>query len=488
MSQAKQYIAVDLGAESGRVMLGDISDKKISLKECHRFPNVSAEEDGALRWNFQRLTEEIKTGISKAVERSNLPIGGISVDSWGVDFGLLDVHGQLLENPYHYRDKLMDGILDKAFELMPKREIYEHTGIQFMQINSAYQLLAMRLAETKSLSRAKHLVMIADLVEYYLCGKIFTEYSLGSTSQLMNMATGQWDDTVFNKLKLPREIMPKIVPTGSVVGTLKSKLAAELGCGAVPVIAAGSHDTACAVVAVPATGNDWAYLSSGTWGLMGLEVPDAIINDKTFEYQFTNEGGACGKIRLLKNIIGLWPVQECRRQWRQEGEELSYTELTKMAAAAKPFAGRIDPDYHEFLSPGDMPGKIKRYLKRTGQKSFDDKGQLIRIVLESLAFKCRAVMDMMEDIKQKPIEVLHIVGGGIQNELLCQFTANAIGKKVIAGPVEATASGSIIMQAIATGQIDSLQQGRQIIRDSYSLSEYEPRDKDLWDKEYKKSL
>jgi len=488
MSQTKQYIAVDLGAESGRVILGTISDKKISLEECHRFPNDPVEEDGALRWDFQMLTGEIKAGISKAAERSDHTIGGISVDSWGLDFGLLDAQGQLLENPYHYRDKRTNGILDKAFELMPKREIYEHTGIQFMQINSVYQLLAMRLAGAKSPSRAKHLVMIADLVEFYLCGKIFTEYSLGSTTQMMNMVTGQWDEAVFSRLNLPREIMPEIVPTGSVVGTLKGDLANEFGCGAIPVIAAGSHDTACAVAAVPAAGDDWAYLSSGTWSLMGLEVPDAIINDKTFEYQFTNEGGACGKIRLLKNIIGLWPVQECRRQWRQEGEELSYAEITEMAAAAKPFAGRIDPDYNEFLSPGEMPDKIKRYLKRTGQEPFDDKGQLIRVVLESLAFKYRAVMEMMEDIKQSPIEVLHIVGGGIQNELLCQFTANAIGKKVITGPVEATASGSVIMQAIATGQIGSLQQGRQIIRDSYSLSEYEPRDKNLWDKEYKKSL
>jgi rhamnulokinase len=487
MAEVKTYIAVDLGAESGRVMLGSVSADKLTLEEIHRFDNGPVEENGTLRWDFDRLLSEIKSGIAKAAKQAAGDISGIGVDSWGVDFGLLDDDGKLIERPYHYRDSRTNEMLDKAFEIMGKREIYENTGIQFMQLNSLYQVLAMRLGNSDALSKTKQLIFIGDLFSYFLCGQAFGEYSLASTSQMMDMKTGKWSPEIFNKLSLPIDIMPKIIETGTVVGRLTESIAQELGCGRIPVIATASHDTASAVAAVPAEENrKWAYLSSGTWSLMGVEVPHAIVNDKTFQYEFTNEGGVDNTIRLLKNIMGLWLVQECRRQWQREGTELSYPEMTDMAKKAKPFAWHIEVDYSGFLAPGDMPERINSYLTETGQKPIDDKGQMIRAILESLALKYRVIMERIEDITGQNMDCLHIVGGGIQNELLCQFTANAIGKKVIAGPIEATASGNLLIQAKAAGQIKTLAELRNIVRNSFELKEYQPQEISLWEEQYKK--
>jgi len=485
MAEIKKYIAVDLGAESGRVMLGLVSADKLVLEEIHRFSNGPIEEDGSLRWDFNKLFSEVKAGIGKAAKHANAKVAGIGIDSWGVDFGLVDADGKLIENPYHYRDSRTNGMMEKAFELMGKREVYENTGLQFMQFNSVYQLLAMRLGNSVALAKAKNLIFIANLFAYYLCGKLYCEYSLGSTSQLMDMRTAQWSKEVFDKLSLPIEIMPDIVGPGTVVGQLTDEISNELGCEPIPVIAVGSHDTASAVAAVPAGDDSWAYFSSGTWTLIGVEVPEAIINDKSFEYSFTNEGGVENTIRLLKNIMGLWLIQECKRQWQREGVDLSYSELADMAEEAKPFTAHIEPDYSGFLAPGNMPERINRYLAETGQKTIDDKGQMIRTILESLAFKYRLVVERIEDITGKAIDCLHIVGGGIQNELLCQFTANAVGKKVITGPVEATASGNILMQAKARGQIETLGEARAIIRNSFELKEYQPKEVLLWEEQYK---
>ncbi len=487
MAEVKKYIAVDLGAESGRVMLGSVSDKKLILEEIYRFDNGPIEENGTLRWDFDKLLSKVKTGIGKAVKAAGTQVWGIGIDSWGVDFGLIDGDGKLVENPYHYRDSRTNRMMEKAFELMDKRKIYENTGVQFMQLNTVYQLLAMRLANSVALAKAKNLILMADLFSYYLCGKVFAEYTLASTSQFMDMKTGRWSKKVLEKLSLPIDIMPRIVQPGTVVGQLTTKVRNEIGCGAIPVIAIGSHDTASAVAAVPADeSTNWAYLSSGTWSLMGVEVPKAIVNDKTFEYEFTNEGGVENTIRLLKNIMGLWLIQESKRQWQREGIDLSYLELTAMADKAEPFASHIKVDNSAFLAPGDMPKRINEYLTNTGQKATDDKGQLIRIIMESLALRYRQVLEAIEDVTGKAIEVLHIVGGGIQNELLCQFTANAIGKKVITGPIEATASGNILMQAKATGQIKSLAEAREIVRNSFKLKEHQPQKVSLWEKEYKK--
>jgi rhamnulokinase len=355
-----------------------------------------------------------------------------------------------------------------------------------MQINTVYQLLSMRSANSKVLAKAKTLVLMADLVAYYLCGKAFAGYTLASTSQLMDMRSGLWSAEIFDRLKLPMGIMPEIVQPGEVVGQLKRELCDEFGCGPINVIVAGSHDTACAVAAVPAKGKNWAYLSSGTWSLMGIEAERAIINDKTFEYQFTNEGGVEDTILLLKNIMGLWVLAECRRQWARKGDDLSYAELTAMAQEAKPFAAYIDPDYDGFLSPGDMPAKVNEYLAKTGQETIDDKGRMVRAILESLALKYRSVMEALEDVTDEAIETLHIVGGGIKNELLCRFAANATGKRVIAGPIEATSSGNILMQAKATGQIESAEEIREIVGKSFDIKHYQPQESEQWSERYKK--
>jgi sugar (pentulose or hexulose) kinase len=485
MAQVEKYIAVDLGAESGRVMIGSISAGKLVLEEVHRFGNGPVKENGSLRWDFHKLLSEIKTGIGRAVKEAGHQVRGIGIDSWGVDFGLLDADGKLIENPYHYRDSRTEGMREKAFEMMGKRAIYDNTGIQFMVLNSVYQLLAMRLKAPETLAKAKNLVFVGDLFTYFLCGEIFAEYSLASTSQFMDMRTGQWSKAVLDGLSLPADIMPKIVDPGTVVGCLSDEIRDELGCGTIPVIAVGSHDTASAVAAVPAVGDaNWAYLSSGTWSLMGVEIPQAIVDDKTFKYEFTNEGGVEKTIRLLKNIMGLWPVQECRRQWQREGQDLSYGELTAMAEKAEPFARKIDVDDESFLAPGDMPKRINEYLVRTGQEPIEDKGQLVRSILENLALKYRSTVKAIEDVTGDEIEVMHIVGGGIQNELLCQFTASAIGRRVITGPIEATASGNIIMQAIATGLVESLAEARQIVRNSFELKEYQPENTAVWLQQY----
>jgi rhamnulokinase len=483
----KKYIAVDLGAESGRVILGTVEENRLKLDQVHRFDNVPVNENGSFRWDFNKLLSDIKTGIKKAVLQADGEVSGIGIDSWGVDFGLIGADGKLLENPYHYRDSRTDTMMEKAFGLMSKRQIYDHTGLQFLQFNSVYQLLAMRLANSQVLVKAKTLIFMADLFSYYLCGKLYAEYSLASTSQFMDMKNGKWSKPVLEKLGLSEYILPQVIMPGTIVGRLTEEVAGQLGCGQIPVIAIGSHDTASAVVAIPADEKTkWAYLSSGTWSLMGVEVHQAIINDKTFKYEFTNEGGVEHTIRLLKNIMGLWLVQECKRQWQKEVSDLSYDQLINMAAKAKPFVAYIDPDYNGFFAPGDMPKRINDYLHEKGHSPVNDKGQMIRIILESLALKYRHTMEKIEDVTGSTIDVLHIVGGGIQNRLLCQFTTNAIGKKVVTGPVEGTAIGNILMQATATGQIMSLSHARAILRNSVELEEYQPMDTIKWQQQYMK--
>lgn len=485
MAQNANYIAVDLGAESGRVMLGRVTDGKLSLEPIHRFANGPIQEQDSLRWDFDRLMTEIKTGIRLAAGKADSPVRGIGIDTWGVDFGLLDTDGRLLEKPYHYRDSRTNGMMEKAFARIPKRQIYENTGIQFMQLNSLYQLMAMRLANPNLLAKADKLLFMADLFSYFLCGRTFGEYTLASTSQMMDMKTGRWSKTIFKELSLPLEIMPHVTRPGTIVGELTPEVAQEINGDRISLIAVGSHDTASAVLGVPGQGNRWAYLSSGTWSLMGVEIPQAIINDKTFAYEFTNEGGVEDTIRLLKNIMGLWLVQECKRQWQREGQDLSYGELTAMAGRAKPFFGYIDCDNSDFLAPGDMPTRINKCLSQTGQKPTQDKGQMVRLILESLALKYRTVLNAIEDVTGISIETLHIVGGGIQNELLCQFTADATGRRVVTGPIEATASGNILMQAKATGQLKSIEEARQVVRNSFEMKEYLPRNVDLWEQQYR---
>lgn len=484
MSGERCYIAVDLGAESGRVMLGRLVEGKLTLSEAHRFPNGPAQRDTTLRWDFPRLMAEIRKGIVLAARSANGRVEGIGVNSWGVDFGLLDDEGRLIEWPYHYRDSRTDGMMERAFELMPKREMFEHTGLQFMQLNTVFQLLAMRLAGDPALARARKMLFMANLVAYELGGRPVAEYTLASTSQMMDMRTGKWSAAVMERLGLPAGMLPEVVPPTAVIGTLKPEIAVEAGCGEVPIIAAPSHDTAGAVAAVPAEGDEWAYLSSGTWSLMGLELPAPVVTDAAFACNVTNEGGVEGTIRLLKNIMGLWLVQECRRQWQREGTDLSYAKLTEMAAAAPPFAARISLDHTPFLAPGDMPARINEYLKSTQQTPLTDKGSMVRTVLECLALTYRRTLEQLQEVSGRKVKVLHIVGGGTQNELLSQFAAEATGIPVITGPIEATSAGNVLTQARATGTIGSISELRAIVRASFPTRRFTPRNGAEWSRQY----
>jgi rhamnulokinase len=474
------YIAVDLGAESGRVMLATCTQEELSIQEVHRFPNGPIEENGALHWDFVHLMTEIKAGLKKAL-KIEPDVCSIGVDTWGVDYGLLDAQGQLLENPYHYRDQRNNGMIDKAAEILPREKIYALTGIQFMQFNTVFQVLACKQQRPELLEQAQHLLFMANLIMYFLCDNISAEYTMASTSQMMDMQTGQWSDTLLDALDLPKHILPPIVHPGQEAGCLTAELADELGCARIPVVAVGTHDTASAVAAIPVTHDkSWAYLSSGTWSLMGIETPGPVINDASFQLDYTNEGGIGNTIRLLKNIMGLWLVQESRRHWAAGGEELDYSQITAMARKAQPFEGVLDTGYPEFLAPGQMPEKINQYLESTGQASLSDKGQIVRVVLESLALKYRHTIACLEELSGHPIEVLHIVGGGIQNELLNQLTADATGKTVATGPIEATVIGNVLVQALAQGQIKSLSEGRALVAQSFAGKEYGPKDGEAW--------
>ena len=484
MKDGTNYIGVDLGAESGRVMLGMLFNGQLDIREIHRFSNGPVEDSGRLRWDFATLMREMKFGIRKACRASGATIRGIGIDSWGVDFGLLDEAGELIEPPWHYRDARTNGMMEEAFRRMPREEIYRHTGIQFMQINTLYQLLAMRLEDSPTLRRAHRMGFIADLATHALTGDLRSEYTLASTSQMMNMRDGSWADPVLEALELPKDILPDVVHPATCLGTLSEKAAKEIGCGPLPVVAVASHDTGSAVAAVPASGDDWAYLSSGTWSLLGAETHEAVITPRSCELSFTNEGGIEGSIRLLKNISGLWLVQECRREWKRSGGEYSYSELTELAAKARPFARRIDPGRSEFISPGDMPTRINAYLAETGQEPLRDRGTTIRSILEALAFAYRMNLEHIEELTGRSIGVLHIVGGGMKNELLNQFAANATGRKVVTGPAEATSIGNVLAQARAMGDIESLESMRDVARRSTDLKEYAPEDVESWSREY----
>ena len=483
MSEAEQFLAVDLGAESGRVMRGSLAGGRLQIAEAHRFANGPLQQGESLRWDFPKILADVKRGIALAVEQSGKNISGISVDSWGVDFGLLDARGELVENPRHYRDRQTEGMFEEAFRRVPKREVYERTGIEFRRINSLFQLLAMRLRRDPALERARRLMFTADLLAHALCGEIFAEYTLASTSQMADMHTGEWSSELLARLDLPVDLLPQIVKPGTVVGRLTAAVAAECGCGRVPVIAAASHDTGAAVAAVPAQGDDWAYLSSGTWSLAGVELKKAVITEASFEHNITNEGGVEGTIRFLTSLAGLWLVQECRRQWQREGSDLSYAQLTEMARRARPFAARIEPDDECFSAPGDMPARINAHLERTGQQPLSDKGEIVRSILEAVAFTYRRTLDSVDGMTGRRSRVLHIVGGGAQNVLLNQFAADATGREVITGPIEATSIGNVLIQAMAVGAIGSLAELRTVVRDSFPTQHYAPAESEAWDNE-----
>jgi rhamnulokinase len=480
------FLAVDLGAESGRAVLGRFDGEQITLEEVHRFPNVPVRLPDGLHWDVLRIAREVKDGIAKAT-RNGGRIESLGVDAWGVDFALLDRDGCLISNPYHYRDPRTEGMDERAFDRMPKEEIYETTGIQFMPINTLYQLLAME--GSPLLQAAQTLLLIPDLISYWLTGEKACEFTAASTTQLCDARSGGWARDLLEKMRFPGHIFGEIVPPGTRLGPLLPEVAEEIGAKeGLPVTAVASHDTASAVVAVPGESENFAYISSGTWSLVGVELPKPAISPEGMHANFTNEGGFGGTTRFLKNVMGLWLLQECRRTWAREGREYSYEELTRLAQAVPDAGPLLDPDHPAFLPPGDMPGRIRRFCRETHQSPPEEPGEVVRCVLESLALKYRWVLERAEEITGRRAEVVHVVGGGVRNTLLCQLTADATRRPVRAGPVEATALGNLMVQAYARGYLGSLEEIRAAVRgSSIEVHDYQPMGSaDEWDEAYER--
>jgi rhamnulokinase len=483
---ADRYIAIDLGAESGRVVVGQLDENGLKLEEVHRFRNGPVRVMGSLYWDVLRLWSEIKLGLSQAAQAYGDGLSSIGLDAWGVDYGLLAADNTLLGNPYHYRDARTEGMMEEAFRIIPPGEIYARTGIQFMPLNSLFQLLAQVKGNSPALRAARTFLHIPDLLHFWLSGRKANEFTIATTSQCYDPRLGDWARDMLERLGIPGSLFGPIVPPGTALDTLRPAVVEETGCPPIPVIAPGSHDTASAVAAVPAGSDDYLYLSSGTWSLMGVELPEPLINQGTLEANLTNEGGVAGTFRLLKNIMGLWLVQECRREWSRQGGQLDYDALTRLAADAPPFGPLLDPGDPRFLAPGDMPGRIQAYCQETGQRAPESRGEILRCALESVALEYRRVADTLSSLVGAPLETVHIVGGGSQNRLLNQFTADATGRNVVTGPVEATAMGNLLAQAMALGHISSLAEGREVVRRSCQTQAYEPRDTDRWDEAYRR--
>ncbi len=477
-------LAFDYGASSGRAMAGIYDGSVLKLEEFHRFANEPVMTNGSLNWDILRLFHEMKQGIGKTAKAGLGGIASIGIDTWGVDFGLLDSSGRLLGNPFHYRDANTEGILEEAYGIIPQKELYERTGIQFMEFNTLFQLLSMRLKGIPILEKAETLLFTPDLLRYFLTGEKSTEYTIASTSQMLDAQKGGWACDLLERFGIPTKILTEIVDAGTMAGRLSEAVASELGTARIPVVAAAGHDTASAVVAVPALEGKYAFLSSGTWSLLGVESPTPVINDSTFKLNYTNEGGYGRNTRLLKNIMGLWLYQECKREWDRAGGKESFDELEAAAANSPKFASLINPDDISFLRPGHMSDKIREYCGKTGQKQPESKSAVVRCILESLALKYRMAIEGLEEILGYKLPVLHMVGGGCKNRLLSQFTANAIGRPVIAGPIEATSTGNIVTQLLALGEVASLKEGRELVRRSFPVEEYLPEDTAQWDEAY----
>ncbi len=475
-----KFAACDFGAESGRIMLGRLRDGRVELEEIHRFPNRQVKMLGHLYWDLPALFAELKVGLTRLASGGHRDLLGIGVDTWGVDFGLLDTDGQVLANPCTYRDARTDGMMETAFAKLSREEMYRITGIQFLQLNTVFQLLSLVRTRRRFLSGAARLLFMPDLFHYLLTGEPVTEYTIASTSQLLDARSRNWSKELFARLELPLDLMQTIVPPGTPVGPLLSEVQKETGLAAVPVLAPAGHDTACAVAAVPATGTDWGYLSSGTWSLVGVEVPEPVINAEALACNFTNEGGFGNRIRLLRNNMGLWLLERCRSAWAAAGRHTTYEELIREAAAAPPFRSLIDPDDPGFLNPPNMPEAIAACCRRAGRPVPATEGQFARAIFESLALKYRVIVDQASRLRGRPVQVLHVVGGGSRNALLNQFTADALGIPVVAGPVEATALGNILVQATAAGELSGLDEIRETVRNSFQLTWYEPRNHEAW--------
>lgn len=490
------FVATDLGASNGRVLLGRWDGERFSLEELHRFANGPVPLLGRMHWDVLSQWTEIKTGLARYASQYSEPLAGIGIDTWGVDYGLLDRSGRLLGNPVHYRDARTNGIFDRAFPIVSRAGIFAETGLQFIQLNTLFQLLAMRLDGDPQLDFADCMLLMPDLFHYWFTGEKIAEYTIASTTQMLRAHDRQWACDLLAKFNIPTAMLPRIVAPGTVVGPMLPPVREETGLrGDAPVIAVGSHDTASAVAGIPGLDERSVYLSSGTWSLMGLEISQPIINDTALELNFTNEGGVNNTIRLLKNITGLWLLQEARRQLEREGRSTNWAQMLAEAEAAQPFRCIVNPDAADFFEPSHMIDTIRTFCRRTGQPEPQTVGEVVRCCLESLALRYRWVINALEELLTSAdgipgprLNSIRIVGGGSQNRLLNQFTADACGRMVVTGPVEAAALGNVMMQAVATGYLKDVAEGRAAIARSIEQETFEPHPDAGWDAAYERFL
>lgn len=478
----KKVLAFDFGASSGRAIIGSFDNGKISLQEVHRFSNDPVKVNGTLYWDVLRLLHEIKQGIVKAKMAGGFD--SIGIDTWGVDFGLIDKDGRLLENPVHYRDPRTAGLVEEAFKTIPKEKLYKITGIQFMELNTLFQLISLRRQRPELLERADKMLFMPDLLAYFLTGKMCAEYSIASTSQLIDIENRTWSKELLEAFDIPESLFAPLVQPGTVLGELTDEICEELGVDKVPVISVCGHDTQSAITAVPCPEGDFAFLSSGTWSLFGTELKTPIVDETSLKINITNEGGIDGTIGLLKNIIGLWLIQESRRQWQREGQDYSYAELEKLALKEEPFKCFIDPDAPEFTPQGNIPRRVQEFCEKTGQYVPQSVGEIMRCIYESLAMKYRLTFEKLCDCTNKDYPVIHVIGGGTKDGLLCQMTANSCDRTVKAGPIEATVMGNVAVQFMSDGTIKDVAHARQAVADSETLKVYNPENADEWKQAY----
>jgi rhamnulokinase len=466
--------AVDLGAQSGRVAVGRFDGERLSVSEAHRFPNVPMTSAGSLRWNFDDLYRNVLDGLRAASRDAS--VDSVAVDSWGVDFGLVDADGHLLENPVHYRDSRRAEAFRAVFDRVPARELYERTGIQLLPINTVYELAALAADHDPLLEAADRVLLMPDLFHQRLCGSRVTELTNATTTQCYDPVAGTWADDLLERLDIPAGLFPEVVRPGTVLG----RVTAETGLGAATVVAVATHDTGSAVAAAPFARPGSIFLSVGTWSLVGVELDEPLINDETFDANLTNEGGVTGTTRLLRNVTGLWLLHECRRTWAAEGRELSFEQLVELARAAPAFGPLVDPNNEAFLEPGDLPRRIADACAASGQRPPTDPGETVRCVLESLALKHAETVDLLRRVAGLDPTELYVLGGGARNDLLCRWTADAAGLPVVAGPEEATVLGNLLVQAMALGELRSLDEARAVVRSSFTPETYEPAGDERW--------
>ena len=479
----KKVLAFDFGASSGRAIIGSFDGEKITLKEVHRFTNDPVDLGGTLYWDVLRLFYEIKQGIVKAKIAGGFD--SIGIDTWGVDFGLIDKNGRLLENPVHYRDKRTSGLVEESFKSVPRQKMYDITGIQFMELNTLFQLISLKKQRPEMLERADKMLFMPDLFAYFLTGKMCSEYSIASTSQLIDINTRTWSKELLDAFGIKESLFAPLTEPGTQLGNLSKEICEECGVESVPVISVCGHDTQSAITAVPCESGDFAFLSSGTWSLFGTELQKPIVNETSLKINITNEGGFGGTTGFLKNIIGLWLIQESRRQWQREGKDYSYADLEKLALSEEPFKCFIDPDAPEFVPQGNIPERVREFCRKTGQYVPESVGEIMRCIYESLAMKYRMTFEKLCECTGKDYPVIHVIGGGTKDGLLCRMTASSCGKTVKAGPIEATVMGNVAVQLMSDGTIGSISEARKAVAASESLKTYEPENTDEWIKAYK---